>query len=64
MLLLKIWIHRIRVHTDGQDLIEYALMAAFLAVATAAVMPTLATGVSQLFSQAGSVLLTAQTTGS
>ena len=54
----------VEVTTTGQDLIEYALMAAFLAVATAAVMPAVATGVSRLFTEVGSVLVTATTTGS
>jgi pilus assembly protein Flp/PilA len=48
---LKIW-------TDqrGQDLIEYALMAGFVAVAAGAVMPGVATSLSQIFSKVGSVL--------
>jgi pilus assembly protein Flp/PilA len=42
--------------TKGQDLIEYALMASFLAVAVVATMPGLATGVSTLLSQVASTL--------
>ena len=63
-LLLKIWAEDIRADTTGQDLIEYALMAAFLAVACAALMPTLATNINRIFSAVGSVLVTAATTGS
>jgi Flp pilus assembly pilin Flp len=40
----------------GQDLVEYALLAAFVASAAAVLMPNVATQLSQLFSKAGSVL--------
>jgi Flp pilus assembly pilin Flp len=41
----------------GQDLIEYALMAAFLTVAVAAFFPTsLAPNMSQIMSKAASLL--------
>jgi len=49
--LLKIWID-----SKGQDLIEYALMAGFVAVAAGAIMPGVATSISQIFSQVSSVL--------
>jgi pilus assembly protein Flp/PilA len=42
--------------TRGQDLIEYALMAGFVAVAAGAVMPSVATSISTIFSKVGSVL--------
>ena len=42
--------------TSGQDLIEYALMAGFVAVAAGAIMPGVATSISQIFSKVGSVL--------
>jgi pilus assembly protein Flp/PilA len=45
--------------TLGQDLIEYALMAGFVAVAAGAVMPNLASSISTIFSRVGSVLTTA-----
>ena len=48
---LKIWID-----STGQDLIEYALMAGFVAVAAGAIMPGVATSISQIFSQVTSVL--------
>jgi pilus assembly protein Flp/PilA len=49
---------RLKIWTDqrGQDLIEYALMAGFVAVAAGAVMPGVATSLSQIFSKVGSVL--------
>ncbi|MBL8240215.1 MAG: Flp family type IVb pilin [Bryobacterales bacterium] len=41
----------------GQDMIEYALMAAFLAVAVAAIFPqTIAPNISQIFSKVNSSL--------
>ena len=40
----------------GQDLIEYALMAGFVAVAAGAIMPGVASSISTIFSQIGSVL--------
>ena len=43
----------------GQDLIEYALMAGFVAVAAGAVMPSVATSISQIFSEIGSVMAVA-----
>jgi pilus assembly protein Flp/PilA len=48
----------------GQDLIEYALMAGFVAVAAGAVMPGVASSISTIFSQVGSVMATASTQGS
>jgi pilus assembly protein Flp/PilA len=35
----------------GQDLIEYALMAGFVAVAAGAIMPSVSTNISQIFSK-------------
>ena len=49
--------------TRGQDLIEYALMAGFVAVAAGAVMPGVADSISTIFSQVGSVLGLASTQG-
>jgi pilus assembly protein Flp/PilA len=43
----------------GQDLIEYALMAGFVAVAAGAIMPGVANSISTIFSQIGSVLTAA-----
>jgi Flp pilus assembly pilin Flp len=54
VILTKIW----RDHR-GQDLIEYALMAGFVAVAAGAIMPGVASSISTIFSQISSVLTTA-----
>ena len=49
---------RLKIWKDGraQDLIEYALMAGFVAVAAGAIMPGVATSISQIFSKVASVL--------
>ena len=43
----------------GQDLIEYALMAGFVAVAAGAVMPSVASSISTIFSEVSSVMAAA-----
>ena len=43
----------------GQDLIEYALMAGFVAVAAGAIMPGVATSISTIFSKVASVMAAA-----
>ena len=45
--------------TRGQDLIEYALMAGFVAVAAGAIMPNIATSISTIFSKIASVMTAA-----
>lgn len=49
---------RLRIFHDtrGQDLIEYALMAGFVAVAAGALMPNIASSISTVFSDIGSVM--------
>ena len=42
--------------TRGQDLIEYALMAGFVAVAAGAIMPGVSSSISTIFSKVSSVL--------
>ena len=58
LLKLKIW-H----DTKGQDLIEYALMAGFVAVAAGAIMPNVAASISTIFSKISSVMTKASTQG-
>jgi pilus assembly protein Flp/PilA len=48
--------------TAGQDLIEYALMAGFVAVAAGAIMPGVATSISTIFSEVASVMTAATAT--
>ena len=59
ILKLRVW-----KDTRGQDLIEYALMAGFVAVAAGAIMPGVAKSISQIFSSIASVLTLAAAQGS
>lgn len=43
----------------GQDLIEYALMAGFVAVAAGAIMPGVSSSISKIFSKVTSVMANA-----
>lgn len=47
----------------GQDLIEYALMAGFVAVSAGAIMPGVASSISVIFSQIASVMIGAASQG-
>jgi len=60
-LLLKLMIWKDK---RGQDLIEYALMAGFVAVAAGAIMPGVATSISTIFSKVASVMTAAAASGS
>ena len=57
----RIWKLRIWFDNRGQDLIEYALMAGFVAVAAGAIMPGVATSISKIFSKVSSVMSAAST---
>jgi Flp pilus assembly pilin Flp len=50
---------RIWADTKAQDLIEYALMAGFVAVAAGAIMPGVASKISVIFSKVSSSLTAA-----
>ncbi len=52
--LMRVWRDR-----RGQDLIEYALMAGFVAVAAGAIMPGVSSSISTIFSQVSSVMANA-----
>ena len=43
----------------GQDLIEYALMAGFVAVAAGAIMPGVASSINVIFSKVNSIMVAA-----
>jgi Flp pilus assembly pilin Flp len=51
---LQIWKDR-----KGQDLIEYALMAGFVAVAAGAIMPGVASSINVVFSKVNSLMIDA-----
>jgi Flp pilus assembly pilin Flp len=54
VLKLKVW-----KDARGQDLIEYALMAGFVAVAAGAIMPGVSSSISTIFSKVSSVMTNA-----
>jgi pilus assembly protein Flp/PilA len=56
-----IWKLQIWKDNHGQDLIEYALMAGFVAVAAGAIMPGVASSISKIFSKISSVMSAAST---
>ena len=49
--LVRVWRNRC-----GQDLVEYALMAGFVAVSAGALMPGVSSSISTVFSKVGSVM--------
>jgi Flp pilus assembly pilin Flp len=56
----------VRIWTDirGQDLIEYALMSGFVAVAAGAIMPGVSQSISKIFSSVASTLKGSASQGS
>jgi len=58
-----VWSLRIIKDTKGQDLIEYALMAGFVAVAAGAIMPGVATSIGTIFSKVSNTMSTAASQG-
>ena len=57
------WRLRIWKDTRGQDLIEYALMAGFVAVAAGAVMPSVASSISTIFRKVSNLMTSAASNG-
>jgi Flp pilus assembly pilin Flp len=57
-----VWKLRIWKDTHAQDLIEYALMAGFVAVAAGAIMPGVSTSISRIFSKISSTMTAAAAT--
>jgi Flp pilus assembly pilin Flp len=64
MLKMLVKLQTLKSDAKGQDLIEYALIAGFVALAAGAVLPGMATSVSTIFSRLGSLLVAAATEGS
>jgi Flp pilus assembly pilin Flp len=63
--LVYAWVCRLQNDVRGQDLVEYALMAGFVAVAGGAVFPTtLMPGVSTIFSKINTFTAAAASQGS
>jgi len=63
ILRLSVWA-TLMMDAKGQDLIEYALMAGFVAVAAGAIMPGVATSISTVFSKVASVMTRSASQGS
>ena len=63
---LKKFVVRLQILKDskGQDLIEYALMAGFVAVAAGAIMPGVSQNISEIFSKVASSMGNAASQGS
>jgi len=59
---LTCFIFRLTQNRKGQDLIEYALMAGFVAVAAGAIMPGVSTSISTIFSKVASAMTSAAAT--
>jgi pilus assembly protein Flp/PilA len=58
-----IWKLRIAKDTRGQDLIEYALMAGFIAVAAGAIVPGVASSIKSIFSKVSTVMASSAAQG-
>ena len=53
---LYITLHRLLQEDRGQDLVEYALLAGFIAIAAGALLPGISSSISKIFSRMSSVL--------
>ena len=51
IILDRIWKLRIWLDVNGQDLVDYALVAGFMAVAAGAISPVVANGINYVFSK-------------
>jgi pilus assembly protein Flp/PilA len=62
---IKSFALRLRIWTDtrGQDLIEYALMAGFVAVAAGAIVPGVAESIKTIFSKVNTTMVSAAAQG-
>ena len=56
LLKLAVKLQQVAKDTRGQDLIEYALMAGFVAVAAGAIMPGVATSINLVFSKVNTIM--------
>jgi Flp pilus assembly pilin Flp len=60
---MKRFMHAFWKDDRGQDLIEYALMVGFVAVAAGALIPNVTDGITAIYTKIQSVLTTAAGTG-
>ena len=56
MIKLQTLVQRLIEDKKGQDMVEYALLAGFIAVAAGALLPTISDNISTIFSRMGSVV--------
>jgi len=56
LLKLAVKLQQVAKDTRGQDLIEYALMAGFVAVAAGAIMPGVAVSINLVFSKVNTIM--------
>ena len=56
---LVVMVQQLVKDNKGQDLIEYALMAGFVAVAAGAIMPGVASSINIVFSKVNSIMILA-----
>jgi Flp pilus assembly pilin Flp len=61
--MFRIALRKLLLNCKGQDLVEYALMAGFVAVAAGAIMPGIASSISTVFSNITSVMTVAASQG-
>ena len=61
--MFRIALRKLLSNCKGQDLVEYALMAGFVAVAAGAIMPAVASSISTVFSNITSVMTVAASQG-
>ncbi len=47
----RIWLLRLKADTRGQDMIEYALMAAMVAIACGSILPPMTPSISVVYSK-------------
>jgi pilus assembly protein Flp/PilA len=64
LLRVRVWADSMCADTRAQDLVEYALMAGFVAVTCGALMPGVATNISKIFSQVASIMTNSKNQGS
>ncbi len=59
MLKIQIFLANLIRDRKGQDMVEYALLAGFIAVAAGALLPGISTSISTIFSRMASVVTAA-----
>ena len=59
MLKIQMFLANLIRDRKGQDMVEYALLAGFIAVAAGALLPNISTSISTIFSRMGSVVAAA-----